>query len=68
MQELEALAEASYAEMYDSSYPTGCYSDAKEALSSAIELAERLGRNKDRERVQKRLKHIKDIFRRQFSN
>jgi len=68
LKELEALAEAAYDEMYDSVSPTGCYSRAKEALYSAIELADRLGRRKDAERLQKRLQHIKDVFRHQFSS
>lgn len=68
LQELEAIAEAAYDKMYDSFPPTGCYSDAKEALYSAIELAERLGRKNDAERLRKRLQHIKDVFRHQFSS
>jgi hypothetical protein len=68
LQEFEAMAEAAYDEMYDSRSPTGCYSRAKEALYSAIELADQLGRKKDVERLQKRLHHIKDVFRHQFSS
>jgi hypothetical protein len=68
LQEFEALAESAYDGMYDSRSPTGCYSRAKEALYSAIELADQLGRKKDVERLQKRLQHIKDVFRHQFSS
>jgi len=63
---LEAIAEAAYSEMYDSSYPTGRYSDAKEAFYDAIALATKLGRRKDVERLEKRLEHIKNVFRHQF--
>ncbi len=64
---LEALAEEAYSEMYDARSPTGCYSSAKEALRDAIALADRMGRQLDVERLQKRLQHIKDVFRHQFT-
>ena len=64
---MEAEGEAAYKEMYDSSYPTGSYSRAKDALYAAIALARRLGRQNDVERLEKRLQHIKDVFRHQFS-
>jgi hypothetical protein len=67
LKELEALAEAAYDEMYDSRYPTGCYSRAKEAFYDAIGLAARLGRQKDVERLERRLQHVKDVFRSQFT-
>jgi len=67
LRELEAEAEAAYNEMYDSSYPTGSYSRAKDAFYDAIALARRLGRQNDVERLEKRLQHIKDVFRHQFS-
>jgi hypothetical protein len=66
LNELEAMAEAAYNEMYDSPSPAGCYSTAKETFYSAIERAERLGRQKDVRRLEKRLQHIKDVFRQQF--
>jgi len=67
LKELEALAEAAYDEMYDSLYPTGCYSRAKEAFYDAIALAARLGRQKDVERLERRLQHVKHVFRNQFA-
>ncbi len=67
LKELEALAEAAYEEMYDSRYPTGCYSRAKEAFYDAIALADRLGRREDVKRLEKRLQHVKDVFRHQFT-
>ncbi len=67
LKELEALAEAAYDEMYDSRSPTGCYSRAKEAFYDVITLATRLGRQKDVERLEKRLQHVKEVFRHQFT-
>lgn len=67
LKELEALAEEAYNEMYDTRYPTGCYSTAKEAFRDAIALADRLGRQLDVKRLEKRLQHVKDVFRHQFT-
>lgn len=64
---LEAIAEAEYGEMYDSRYPTGSYSRAKEAFYDAITLAEKLGRKDDAERLTKRLQQVKEVFRHQFT-
>ena len=64
---LEAIAEAAYDEMYDSRYPTGCYSRTKEAFYDAIVLAAQLGRQKDVKRLEERLQHIKNVFRHQFA-
>jgi hypothetical protein len=67
LRELEALAEAEYDRMYDSRSPTGAYSSAKEAFYAAITLARQLGLEKDAKRLEKRLQHVKDVFRHQFS-
>ena len=64
---LEARAEAYYDEMYDSSHPIGPYSDTKEAFYDAIALARQLGRQEDVERLEKRLNHVKETFRRYFT-
>ncbi len=67
---LEELAEAAYDKMYDAGSPSGAtafYSDAKEALADAIGLARRLGRAEDVTRLEKRLAHIKAVFRSQFT-
>lgn len=64
---LEAIAEGYYDEMYESSYPTGRYSDAKEAFYAAIALAKKLGRQKDVKRLEKRVEHVKEGFRRHFT-
>ena len=67
LNELEAIAEAEYDEMYDSRNPTGCYSRAKEAFYGALKLATQLGRQADAIRLEKRLQHVKAVFRSQFT-
>jgi hypothetical protein len=67
---LEAVAEAAYDEMYDAGSPSGAaafYSEAKDALTDAITLARKLGRAEDVARLEKRLAHIKAVFRSQFT-
>jgi hypothetical protein len=44
-----------------------CYSDAKEALYDAIGLARRLGKVDVAARLERRLAHIKAVFRSQFT-
>ena len=66
LKELEAIAEAAYDEMYESSHPIGEYARAKEALYDAIGLAKKIGRMDDVERLNKRLEHIQDVFMHQF--
>ena len=66
----EAMAEDAYRRMYDATSPsdaTARYSDAKEALYSAIERAKLLGDTARAERLQARLAEIKAVFRSQFS-
>ena len=56
--------------MYDatsSSDATARYSDAKEALHSAIALAHGLGQPETAKRLEARLAEIKSVFRSQFS-
>jgi len=70
LRHLEAFAEAAYDKMYDAGSASGAtalYSDAKEALADAIGLARRLGRAEDVTRLEKRLAHIKAVFRSQFT-
>jgi len=67
---LEAQAETAYDKMYDARDPSGagvCYSDAKEALYDAIGLARKLGKADDVARLERRLAHIKAVFRSQFA-
>ncbi len=67
---LERQAEEAYDRMYDAHSPsaaTACYSDAKEALYSAIGVARRLADDDGVRRLEARLAAIKAIFRSQFS-
>ncbi len=66
----EAQAEEAYGKMYDAMSSTEAaarYSDAKEALYTAIGIAERLGLAETKTRLEARLDHIKSVFRSQFS-
>ncbi len=67
LRQLEALAEKYYDEMYETRSPSGAYSDAKECLYDAINLARQIGREEDAVRLEKRLEHIKSVFRSQMS-
>ena len=56
--------------MYDATSASDAaarYSDAKEALYTAIALAKELQQNEIAERLEARLTHIKAVFRSQFS-
>ncbi len=66
----ELMAEEAYGRMYDATSPSDAaarYSDAKEALYSAIERAQALGDGERVARLQARLDEIKAVFRSQFS-
>jgi hypothetical protein len=67
LKQLEALAEKYYDEMYETRSPSGSYSDAKECLYEAINLARQIGREDEADRLEKRLDHIKAVFRSQMS-
>jgi hypothetical protein len=67
---LKALGEKYYDEMYEAHSPsgaTGRYSDAKDCYCDAIGLARRLGLEEETEALEKRLAHIKAVFRGQFT-
>jgi hypothetical protein len=68
LKELEATAEAEYEEMYDSPSPTAAYSRAKEVYNDAIAFARTLGWLDEVARLEKRLQHLKDVFRTQFAD
>jgi hypothetical protein len=51
--------------MYDARSPSGDYSEAKENFHSAISLANKLGLKDEAARLEKRLGHIKSVFRSQ---
>lgn len=66
----ERQAEEAYGAMYDATSPSDAaarYSDAKEALYSAIGLANGLGQEETAKRLEARLREIKAVFRSQFS-
>jgi hypothetical protein len=68
---LERQAEEAYDRMYDARSPsdaTACYSDAKEALYTAIGIASELGDEDSVRRLEARLAHIKAVFRSQFTS
>ncbi len=70
LEHLKAMGEKYYDEMYEahsSSGAAGCYSDAKECYYDAIGLARRLGLAEETEALEKRLEHIKAVFRSQFT-
>jgi hypothetical protein len=64
----EALAEQAYEEMYDSRYPIGCYANLKDYFSAAISAANQAGLTDQAERLEKRLDHCKEVYRKQFSS
>lgn len=66
----ERQAEEAYGRMYDAASASGVtarYSDAKEALHSAIGIAHALGDEDSTSRLEARLAEIKAVFRSQFS-
>ena len=76
MTELERLAfleqqgEQAYDAMYEAHSPShaaACYSDAKEALYSAIAIAQQLRTDDAVKRLEARLAHIKAVLRSQFT-
>lgn len=67
---IKALGEKFYDDMYEahsSSGASACYSDAKECFYDAIGLARRLGLEEEVDALEKRLEHIKAVFRSQFT-
>jgi len=70
LKHLKAMGEKAYDDMYDA-YPPGSaaayYSDAKECFYDAIGLARRLGLEEETAALEKRLEHIKAVFRSQFT-
>lgn len=67
LKQFERWGEEAYTRMYDAFRPSGDYSEAKENFYMAIQLAQELGREDEVRRLEKRLEHIKDVFRSQFS-
>jgi len=70
LERLKAMGEKAYDEMYEAHSPSGataCYSDAKEAFYDAIALARSLELEEEIKALEKRLEHIKAVFRGQFA-
>jgi hypothetical protein len=67
LDQLEQDAERAYDAMYEARFGTaGHYSDAKDYLADAIALAREIGLHDDAERLERRLEHIKRVYRSQF--
>jgi hypothetical protein len=70
LEHLKKLGEKAYDDMYEahsSRGATACYSDAKECYYDAIGLARRMGLEEETAALEKRLAHIKAVFRSQFA-
>lgn len=71
LREHKSAGEQAYDDMYEkahsSSDATMFYGEAKESFYSAIGLARELGLEKEVEEIEKRLAHIKAVFRSQFT-
>jgi len=64
----KAIGEKAYDQLYEARNGTaGLYSDAKEAFYDAIRVARELNLPDEVEQLEKRLEHIKAVFRSQFS-
>jgi uncharacterized membrane protein len=71
LEALKKFAEEAYDDMYEKAHSpsaaTAYYSDAKEALHTAISIARELGLTEEVARLDARLEHIKSVFRSQFT-
>jgi hypothetical protein len=70
LEHLKKLGEKAYDDMYEAHSSSGanvCYSDAKDCFWDAIGLAQRLGLEEETRALEKRLAHIKAVFRSQFT-
>ena len=71
LEDAKRMGEEAYDGMYEAgsfSAATAFYSDAKEAFYDAIRTAAKLGLNEEVQALEKRLAHIKAVFRSQFSS
>ena len=67
LRKCKALGEKYYDQMYETRFgASGLYSDAKDAFYDAIAAANELGLKAEAEELEKRLHHIKAVFRSQF--
>ena len=68
LRKCKSLGEKYYDQLYETRLgATGLYSSAKESFYDAISLANRLGLKEEAETLERRLQHIKDVFRSQFT-
>ena len=70
LRQLKEMGEKAYDDMYEAHSPrdaNDCYREAKDCYYEAIGLARRLGLEEEAELLSKRLAHIKDVFRSQFT-
>ncbi|HEV2956716.1 MAG TPA: hypothetical protein VGX95_11410 [Xanthobacteraceae bacterium] len=64
--EWERRAEEAYAQMYEARRAKEPYEDACFAFARAIEAAQRLGRNEEVARLNRRIEHIRAVYNSQF--
>jgi len=68
LRKCKALGEKYYDQMYEARFGTsGLYADAKDAFRDAIAAANELGLKEEAAELEKRLDHIKAVYRSQFS-
>jgi hypothetical protein len=68
LRKCKSLGEKYYDQLYETHLGTnGLYANAKDAFYDAISIANRLGMKGEAEALERRLQHIKDVFRSQFS-
>jgi hypothetical protein len=68
LRKCKALGEKYYDQMYESRFGTsGLYADVKDAFHDAIAAAKELGLKEEAEELDKRLDHIRAVYRSQFS-
>lgn len=67
LRKCKALGEKYYDQIYDARFgSSGLYADAKDAFHDAIAAANELGLKEEAEELEKRLDHIKAVYRSQF--
>jgi hypothetical protein len=68
LRKCKSLGEKYYDQLYETHLgATGLYANAKDAFYDAISIAKRLGLKDEAEALERRLQHIKGVFRSQFS-
>jgi hypothetical protein len=68
LRKCKSLGEKYYDQLYETRHgTTGLYASAKDAFYDAISIANRMGLKSEAEAIERRLQHIKEVFRSQFS-